>query len=180
MTPQVANSRKTALSAYQRRDFVSAAKLAADYLSDNPDDDEMLDLAGGAYFQIGAIDGTKFQAELEYIAPKGQDVEGAIQFEIKAALKPTKDATIRAGYSANAQIVLDRREQVLAIEESLLQFEGETAYVEVQVAPGQFEMRDAEGTLVGLVNRTGTGGLELCDAQGEVLRQITPAQIAAL
>lgn len=94
--------------------------------------------------EIGAIDGKTFDAILEYIAPKGQDVEGAIQFEIKAALAPTKDATIRAGYSANAEIVLDRRDEVLAVEESLLQFEGEAAYVEVETAPGTFERRDLE------------------------------------
>lgn len=50
----------------------------------------------------------------------------------------------------------------------------------VEVAPGQFEMRDASGAVVGLVNRTSAGDLELCDAQGEVLRLITAEQIAAL
>ena len=61
---------------------------------------------------IGAVDGTKPEATLEHIAPKGVEKEGAIQFEIKAALKPIKDVVIRANYSANADIVLDRRDDV--------------------------------------------------------------------
>lgn len=93
---------------------------------------------------IGAIDDTKFGGKLEYIAPKGLEIEGAVQFEIKAALATdaAKGNVIRAGYSANAEIVLERRDQVLAISESLLKFDGDTTYVEVEVAPGQFERRD--------------------------------------
>ncbi|HZI63678.1 MAG TPA: efflux transporter periplasmic adaptor subunit, partial [Thermoanaerobaculia bacterium] len=70
--------------------------------------------------------------------------EGAIQFEIRAAVKPRQDVLIRANYSANADIVLDRRQGVLAIHESLLQFEGEKPFVEVEVAPQQFERRDVQ------------------------------------
>jgi HlyD family secretion protein len=90
---------------------------------------------------IGAIEGEKFDATLEYIAPKGVEDKGAVQFEIKARLKLKSSHFIRAGYSANADIVLDRRDKVLAIEESLLQFESETAFVEVETAPQKFEKR---------------------------------------
>ena len=91
---------------------------------------------------VGAIEKTKIDGELEYIAPKGVAVEGAIQFEIKAAIKPVADVFIRAGYSANADIVLDRRTKVLAINESLLQFnEDQSPYVEVETAPQKFEKR---------------------------------------
>jgi HlyD family secretion protein len=94
--------------------------------------------------KIGAIDDQKFEGKLEYIAPKGSELEGAIQFEIKAALSPAKDQVIRAGYSANAEIVLERRDDVLAIKESLLQFEGDDAYVDIEVGPNEFERRDLD------------------------------------
>lgn len=94
--------------------------------------------------RIGAIDNRSFSAKLEYIAPKGETLEGAIQFEIKAALAPVDDAVIRAGYSANAEIVLERRDQVLAVEEALLQFEGDRPFVEIETAPGTVERRDLE------------------------------------
>jgi HlyD family secretion protein len=91
---------------------------------------------------IGALPDAEIRATLEHIAPKGVEEEGAIQFEIRAAVKPDPNLLLRANYSANADIVLDKREQVLAIDEGLLQFDGEQAYVEVETAPQQFERRD--------------------------------------
>lgn len=92
--------------------------------------------------KIGAIDDHSFPGELEYISPKGKKVEGSLQFEIKAAFKTDQDVTIRAGYSANAEIVLEKKDQVLALPESLLQFDGDKPYVEVEVGPGKVERRD--------------------------------------
>jgi len=99
--------------------------------------------------KIGALQKKKFTAKLEYIAPKGTTEEGSIQFEIRAAIKPRKDVFIRAQLSANADIVLERRDKVLSIHESLLQFErgGNVgkgpgrAYVEVEVGDQVFEKR---------------------------------------
>ena len=92
---------------------------------------------------IGAIEDEKYDAELEYIAPKGKEENGAIQFEIKADVKLKDNAFIRAGYSANADIVLDRRDSVLVVPESLIQFEkeGDSAYVEVETKPQIFDKR---------------------------------------
>lgn len=83
---------------------------------------------------VGAIDNTKWDAELEYIAPKGVEESGAIQFEIRAAVKLAEGQALRAGYSANADIVLDRRDSVLAIPESVITFntKGDSAYVQVK------------------------------------------------
>jgi len=91
---------------------------------------------------VGALPDHRIHAELERIAPKGVEENGAIQFEIRAAVAPQEGLFLRANYSANADIVLDKREGVLAIDEGLLQFEGEQTYVEVEVAPQVFERRD--------------------------------------
>ncbi|PLX02194.1 MAG: efflux transporter periplasmic adaptor subunit [Marinilabiliales bacterium] len=90
---------------------------------------------------IGALEDVSFDALLEQISPKGAEVNGAVQFEIKADVKLKKDQFIRAGYSANANIVLARVDSVLAIPESLLKFEKDTVYVEVETAPQVFEKR---------------------------------------
>jgi len=90
---------------------------------------------------IGAIDNATFDATLEHIAPKGVEENGAIQFEIRAAVKLKEQQFIRANYSANADIVLDRRDSVLAISESLLNFEGDSVFVEVETSPQEFEKR---------------------------------------
>jgi HlyD family secretion protein len=94
--------------------------------------------------RIGAIEEQTFAGELEYISPKGVMEDGAIQFEIKAKMTMEKGVFIRAGYSANADIVLDRRTQALVIDESVLQFDKGKPYVEVQTAPQTFERRDIE------------------------------------
>lgn len=87
--------------------------------------------------EIGAIEKEKFEAVLEYIAPKGIEENGAIQFEIKASVNLVDNQFIRAGYSANANIVLDRKDSVLVIPEGLLKFENDSSFVEVQTETDQ-------------------------------------------
>lgn len=93
---------------------------------------------------VGAIENKKFDAVLNYIAPKGVAENGAIQFEIKGALKKADATFIRAGLSANASIILDKAENVLAIKEALVQFDAKTQkpFIEVETAPQKFERRD--------------------------------------
>ena len=93
---------------------------------------------------IGAIDDVKFDATLTKIAPKGVEENGAIQFEIEANVNLDENQFIRAGYSANADIVLDRVDSVLVISESLLKFEEDTTYVEIETGEQQFEKRIVE------------------------------------
>lgn len=90
---------------------------------------------------IGAIDKQSFNAKLEYIAPKGITENGAIQFLIRAAISKDNSAFLRAGYSANADIILAKKEKVLAIPESVLQFDKEKPFVEVETKNQQFEKR---------------------------------------
>jgi HlyD family secretion protein len=90
---------------------------------------------------IGAIEGQIYKAKLEYISPKGVTEEGAIKFQIKAKVLLDEKSFIRAGYSANADIVLDHKDSVLAIKESLLQFDKNTPFIEVEKSPNVFERR---------------------------------------
>jgi HlyD family secretion protein len=89
---------------------------------------------------IGALDTEQFEAILEYIAPKGVLENGAVKFEIRASLKPKEGVFLRAGYSANADIILAKREKVLAIQERELIFDEKgNSFVEVEKAKGRFE-----------------------------------------
>ena len=90
---------------------------------------------------IGAIDKESFNATLEYIAPKGITENGAIQFLIRAAISKDNASFLRAGYSANADIILSKKEHVMAIPESVLQFEKEKPFVEVETGNQIFEKR---------------------------------------
>lgn len=97
---------------------------------------------------VGAIPDKSFDAVLDYIAPKGLDENGAIQFEIKGTMKNLDTTTtfIRAGLSANASIILAKAENVLTIKEALVQYDTKTQkpFVEVLVGDQKFERRDVE------------------------------------
>ena len=78
---------------------------------------------------LGALQNMAFDAELEYISPKGVEENGANQFEIKAAIHVPDTITVRSGYSANAEIVLERVHQVLTVPESTIEFNGDSTFV---------------------------------------------------
>jgi len=109
---------------------------------------------------IGAINDVSFHAILEHISPKGVEENGAIQFEIKAAVDLIDTVFVRAGYSANADIVLDRRDSVLAVSEALLQFENDSAFVEIETGEQVFERRFVETGLSDGINIEILAGLE--------------------
>ena len=109
---------------------------------------------------IGALRGETFKGVLEYISPKGVLDQGAVQFEIEAAIIPIDGVFIRAGSSANADIVLDSRREVLSIPEAVLQFDGQKPYVEIEVADQIFERRDVEVGLSDGINIELLGGVD--------------------
>ncbi len=95
---------------------------------------------------LGAIDDQKFEAKLKFIAPKGIEESGAVQFKIEGDVVVEGDFMIRAGYSANASLVLEKKDSVMVIPEALLQFDKETdePYVEVAVGDQKFERKEVE------------------------------------
>ena len=93
---------------------------------------------------IGALQNLTFDAELEYISPKGVEENGANQFEIKAAVHAPDSVQIRSGYSANAEIVLQRAQKVLAVPEGIIEFSGDSTFVWVMtdsIPEQKFERR---------------------------------------
>ena len=95
---------------------------------------------------LGAIDGKEFDAKLRFIAPKGVEEAGAVQFKIEAELTVDNNFMIRAGYSANASFVLENKEDIMVIPEALLQFDKKTnkPYVEVLTEDQKFKRKDIE------------------------------------
>lgn len=94
--------------------------------------------------KVGALEKELLEGKLEYISPKGKTIDGAIQFEIKAAVAKKDGTQIRANYSANADIVLDEKKQVLAIREALVQYANDKPYVEVETSPQTFTRREVQ------------------------------------
>ena len=98
---------------------------------------------------LGAVEGKELDAKLRFIAPKGVEETGAVQFKIEGDVEIQEDVFIRAGYSANASMVLEKKDSVMVIPEALLQFDKKTDKPYVEVAVGnvedqKFERKDIE------------------------------------
>lgn len=117
---------------------------------------------------VGAVGSEKFNAALEYISPKGVADQGTIKFEIRAAVKLSDGNFLRAGYSANADIVLGQKNQVLVINEGNLLTQDKKTFVEVMVAPQTFEKRPVTTGL--------SDGINIEILEGLVIGQIIKKQ----
>ena len=118
----------------------------------NIDETEVGQLVNGMNMKItiGALQDLKFDAALEYISPKAVESNGTNQFEIKAAVKLTEGGKIRAGYSANAEIVLARADKVLTVPESAIEFSGDSTFVYVIKGEGKNKTYDRTYVETGL------------------------------
>ena len=99
---------------------------------------------------IGALQDLKFDASLEYISPKAVESNGANQFEIKAAVKLSEGGKIRSGYSANAEIVLAKADNVLTIPESAIEFSGDSTFVYIIKGEGSAKTYERTNVETGL------------------------------
>jgi HlyD family secretion protein len=124
---------------------------------------------------LGAIEDKKFPAKLTFIAPKGTEENGSVQFKIKADVFLDQDYFLRAGYSANAEIVLEKKDSVFAIKESLLQFDKKTEkpYVEVKTGDQIFERRDVKLGISDGINVEIDSGL-VADDEIKIWNKIKP------
>lgn len=93
---------------------------------------------------VGALEGEPFTAILEYISPKGVTDQGTIKFQIRAAVKLNEKLFLRSNYSANADIVLDKRENTLAINEGNLIIEDKGHFVELEVGEQKYEKKEVK------------------------------------
>ena len=105
-----------------------------------------LQLGTALKVSLGAVEDQELNAILKFIAPKGTEEQGAVQFKIEADMLLNDSIVVRAGYSANASIVLERKEDVLALREALLQFDRKTQapYVQIMTGDQKFERRDVK------------------------------------
>ena len=118
----------------------------------NIDETEVGQLVNGMNMKItiGALQDLKFDAALEYVSPKAVESNGTNQFEIKAAVKLSEGGKIRAGYSANAEIVLAKADKVLSIPESAIEFSGDSTFVYIVKGEGKNKTYDRTYVETGL------------------------------
>lgn len=114
---------------------------------------------------LGAIEDESFDAQLKFIAPKGNEEDGTVQFKIEGDVYLNDSVFIRAGYSANASLVLEKKDSIVAISEALMQFDKVTndPYVEIKNDAGEFERKDIEVGISDGINVEVISGIEMED-----------------
>lgn len=124
-----------------------------------------LELGMPLEISLGAIEDKTLSAELKFIAPKGIEEAGAVQFKIEGDVEINDSIFIRAGYSANASLILEKKDSIMVIPEALLQFDTETdkPYVEIATGDQQFERKDVEIGISDGVNVEIISGLTMED-----------------
>ncbi|NJB36211.1 efflux RND transporter periplasmic adaptor subunit [Croceivirga sp. JEA036] len=128
--------------------IASIADLSKMIFEGQVDEGEVGKLAVGMPLKItlGAVQDQELSAKLKFIAPKGIEEAGAVKFKIEGDVEIKEDFMIRAGYSANASLTLEKKDSILVIPEALLQFDRDTnkPYVEIATGEQQFERKDIE------------------------------------
>ncbi|MEQ6123865.1 efflux RND transporter periplasmic adaptor subunit [Pseudotenacibaculum sp. MALMAid0570] len=147
--------------------IASIADMSKMIFEGKVDESEVSKLISGTDIQVslGAIEEKKFPAKLDFIAPKGTEEGGAVQFTIKATITLDDNYFVRANYSANADIVLEKRDSVLSIKEALLRFDKKTEkpYVEVKVGENDYEKKELELGVSDGVNIEVKSGITVTD-----------------
>jgi HlyD family secretion protein len=134
----------------------------------------------GLIVTMAAIPGEEFDASLKFVAPKGTEEQGAVQFKIEADVTLSESVFVRAGYSANASLVIDSRYDIMVIPEALLQFDRRTQapYVEIQTGNQKFERKDIEIGLSDGINVEVLSGLSM-DTKIKIWNKTEPIKIEA-
>lgn len=115
--------------------------------------------------QIGALPGQTIEGRLAKISLKARTEDQATVFPVEINIAGAGDVVLRAGYSANADVIIDRRDSVLSVPERLITFEGDSAWVTVRKADGTTEVRTLATGLSDAINIEVLEGLE----EGEIV-----------
>ncbi len=114
---------------------------------------------------LGAIQGRDFEAKLKFISPKGKEDQGAVKFTIEGDVYLDDSVFVRAGYSANASIVLERKDSIMVLPESVIQLDRKTdvSYVEIKTDEQSFERKDIETGISDGINVEILSGITMGD-----------------
>lgn len=88
---------------------------------------------------VGALPGTSVAGTLSRISLKARTEEAATVFPVEIEIHAPDSVRLRAGFSANADIIMEERQDVLVIPERVVTFEGDSAWVEL---PGPGDTRE--------------------------------------
>ncbi len=124
--------------------------------------------------KIGALPNEKLTGELSRISPKAKKQDNTTLFDLEIEITEAGSKALRAGYSANAEIIITKKDSILVIPERLVSFQADTARVEVQdSASGKIDFKNIKTGLSDGLNIEVTEGLAL----GEKVVERPPKEI---
>jgi len=127
-----------------------------------------------AVLKVGALPNDTIQGVLYKISPKARKEENSTLFDLEIKITETGNSMLRAGYSANADIIIKKKEDILLIPERLIEFVEDTAFVQVKDSTTEeIERRIIQTGLSDGLNIEVTEGLE----EGEILVEKPPKEI---
>jgi len=126
-----------------------------------------------AELKIGAIPDEEIWGSLTRISPKAKKQDNATLFDVEISITKRGGKVIRAGYSANAELLINKAMNTLFIPERLVVFEEGRTFVEVQNASGEVEKKEIKTGLSDGINVEILEGL----SQGEEVVESPPKEI---
>lgn len=103
-----------------------------------------------AKITVGALPDWHTDGSVEYIAPKSTDDNGSNTFELKARIAVDKGIQLRAGYSANATICLDRAEDIIMLPEGVIEWRNDSTFVQLLTASSPEQHWERRNVTTGL------------------------------
>lgn len=127
-----------------------------------------------AVLKIGALPNDTIHGVLYKISPKARKEENSTLFDLEIKITETGSSVLRAGYSANADIIIKKKEDILLIPERLIEFVEDTTFVQLKDSTsGEIERRSIKTGLSDGLNIEVTEGLK----EGDILVEKPPKEI---
>ncbi len=110
--------------------------------------------------QVGAIPNDTIKGVLHRISPKARKNDNTTVFDVEVTLTSVSSSLLRAGYSANAEVVVAQKDDVLVIPERLVTFVGDSCFVDIMDSTDVPEQHPIEVGLSDGINIEVISGLD--------------------
>jgi HlyD family secretion protein len=106
----------------------------------------------GTELKVGALPNDKIVGTLSKISLKAEKKDNATVFPIEISIPKTSNSVLRAGYSANANVIIQKKDSVLTIPERVVTFRNDSSFVKLPMGPGKEEERCIKTGLSDAIN----------------------------
>lgn len=132
-----------------------------------------LHLGLDAEIKVGALPNDTIKGKLLRVSPKARTEQGSNVFDVEISILHTGSNLLRAGYSANADLIINQAKDILMIPERLINFVNDTSFVEIQDTLGNISQVAIETGLSDGINIEVKSGI----AEGSLLVERPPREI---